>query len=318
MTDTRTWVGIDVSARELVVHVRPANQLSVVANTPRRVQSLVQRLTRLTPTRVVCEATGNYERALLAAAHAAALPLARVNPRQVRDFARCGGFLAKTDAVDAQVLSLFAERMQPPVRPFPAAATQQLASLVTRRRQLVGLITAEQNRRRQAAPAVRASHQRLLRALTRERDRLTTALAAAVQATPALAARATLLRTAPGVGPTLAPTLLALLPELGTLSRRAIAKLVGVAPLNRDSGTHRGRRHCAGGRSAVRAVLYRAVLSALQHNPTIRACYTRLIARPGPAGAYKKIALVACMRKLLIRLNAMLRDTQPWTEEVTG
>jgi transposase len=316
MTTSLTWVGIDVSASELVVHIRPTDVLFAVPNTPRGTKSLFRRLAPLAPTRVVCEATGGYERLLLTAAGTAAvpLPLVRVNPRQVRDFARSCGILAKTDGVDARVLSLFAERVQPPVRALPDAETQHLAALVTRRRQLLDLATMERNRLRQATPALRPSHRTVLRQLTQEVARLDPVIATALQARPDWADRAQVLGTAPGVGPVLIQTLLALLPELGTLSRKEIAKLVGVAPMNRDSGKHQGRRRCTGGRGPVRAVLYMATLCALQHNPTIRASYHHLLEQGGPAAAYKKIAIVACMRKLLVRLNAMVRDGQPWQE----
>ena len=302
------WVGIDVGSTELVVHHRPAARQLTVPNTAAGVRQLVTTLRRLAPAKIVAEATGGYERRLMVACRDAALPLVIVNPRLARRFAESLGRLEKTDAIDAADLALYAERQQPACRPLPDAATLALQDLVTRRRQLVDMRTAEQHRRRQAAPTVRPDLTAHLRHLDTRIAGIDRQLQAAIAAHPAWAANAALLNTAKGAGPVLITTLLALVPELGTLTRRQIAKLIGVAPLAHDSGKRRGRRHCWGGRSAVRAVLYMCMGSAIQHNPTIRVFYQRLIAQGKP----ENVARVACLRKFLVRLNAMVRDGQPW------
>ncbi|MHB0939072.1 MAG: IS110 family transposase [Armatimonadota bacterium] len=302
------WVGIDVGSTDLVVHHRPAARQLTVPNTAAGVRQLVTTLRQLAPAKIVAEATGGYERRLMVACRDAALPLVIVNPRLARRFAESLGRLEKTDAVDAADLALYAERQQPPCRPLPDAATLALQDLVTRRRQLVDMRTAEQHRRRQAAPIVRPDLTAHLRQLDARIARIDRQLQAAITAHPTWAATAALLDTAKGAGPVLITTLLALVPELETLTRRQIAKLIGVAPLARDSGKRRGRRHCWGGRSAVRAVLYMCMGSAIQHNPTIRVFYQRLIAQGKP----EKVARVACLRKFLVRLNAMVRDGHPW------
>ena len=232
-----------------------------------------------------------------------------MNPRQVRDFAKAAGRLAKTDALDAAVLAHFAAAVRPTPRPLPDAATQSLAALVTRRRQLVEMLTAERNRLGSAPRVLRAEIQAHITWLQRRLARLDTDLGQAIQTSPVWRAQDDLLQSVPGVGPVLATTLLASLPELGTLNRRAIAALVGVAPLNRDSGTFRGRRMVWGGRAAVRAVLYMGTLVAVRHNPVLRAFYQRLRA----VGKLPKVALTACMRKLLTILNAMLKHQTRWT-----
>jgi transposase len=257
---------------------------------------------------VVLEATGGIELPLVGALAAAGLPVVVVNPRQVREFARATGRLAKTDAIDAQVLARFAEAVQPALRPLPDAATQQLSSLVTRRRQVIEMLTAEKNRLRTTAPAVRDHVKEHILWLERSLSDLDRELEQAIHSSDIWRAQDDLLQSAPGVGQVLSTTLLAELPELGTLNRKEIAALVGVAPLNRDSGTLRGRRTVWGGRSQVRAVLYMAALVATRFNPVIRAFYQRLQA----AGKPKKVALTACMRKLLTILNAMMRHQIPW------
>ena len=258
---------------------------------------------------MVLEATGGLERLVASTLGTAGLPVAVVNPRQVRDFAKATGRLAKTDALDAQVLAHFAAAVQPPPRPLPDQQTEELAALLTRRRQVVQQLTAEQHRlQRATSQRVRQRIQAHVTWLTRELARVDRDLDQALQASPLWRAQEDLLRQVPGVGPVLTRTLLAELPELGTLSRQQVATLVGVAPLNRDSGTWRGRRSTWGGRRAVRAVLYMAALTATRYPGPIRAFYQRLC-RVGKA---KKVALVACMRKLLTILNAMLRDQAPW------
>jgi len=312
------FVGIDVAKDELVVAVHEDVALETVPNDARGAQQLLARFTAMPPTLIVLEATGGYEIPLVGALSAAGLPVVVVNPRQVRDFAKATGQLAKTDAIDAQVLALFAARVQPEVRPVPDAATRELDAVLGRRRQLLEMLVAERQRLAQARGrgqrAVTVSLKKHIAYLTRELAMVDTELAQLVEASPVWRAKDQLLQSVPGIGPVVARTLLAELPELGTLDRRAIAKLVGLAPLNRDSGTWRGRRMLAGGRARVRAVLYMAGLVASRRNPTLKAFYQRLLA----AGKPKKLALLACCRKLLTILNAMLRNAEPWTPTTTA
>ena len=243
----------------------------------------------------------------------AGLPVVAVNPRQVRDFAKATGRLAKTDALDAAVLALFADRIRPEVRPLPDEETRELEALVVRRRQVVDMITAEKNRLGAAPPSkrVRTAIGKTIKWLQKQLEEIDNDLDGAVRKSPVWREKEDLLKSVKGVGRVMSRTLLSLLPELGTLGRRQIAALVGVAPLNRDSGTQRGRRIVWGGRANVRAVLYMSALAAARSNPTIRAFYKRLVA----AGKLPKVALVACMRKLLTILNAILRTNTPWTSE---
>jgi transposase len=271
--------------------------------------ALVQAAQAQPVTLVVLEATGGYEAPVVAALVTAGLPVAVVNPRQVRDFAKALGQLAKTDRIDAQILALFGARVQPAPRPLPDEATQELEALLTRRRQLLEMLHAERQRRPRArGRIVRRSLDTHIRWLERQVIDTDATLEAAIQASPVWRVQDQLLQSVPGVGPTLARTLLGLLPELGHLDRHHIAALVGVAPLARDSGTLRGRRTCWGGRPAVRTVLYMAALTAARWNPTLRAFYQRLRATGKPA----KVALTAVARKLLVLLNAILRDARPW------
>lgn len=279
-----------------------------MANDERGIRTLVGRLAGDGPALVVLEATGGYELAAVAALAAAGLPVVVANPRQVRDFAKAAGRLAKTDRLDAQVLAHFAAALQPPARPPVAAEALALAALLARRRQLTAMLTAERNRLETTPAPVRAGVERHVAWLEAELAALDGELRQAVQADPAWEERERLLRGVPGVGPVLAATLLAELPELGTVSRQEVAALAGVAPFNRDSGQQRGRRLIWGGRASVRAVLYMACVSAVRHNPVLRAYYQRLLA----AGKPRKVAHVACMRKLLAILNTMLHRRTPW------
>ena len=308
---TLVCVGIDVSQSQLDVAVRPGTHFSA-PNDAHGVVTVVAQLRRLAPVRIVLEATGGLEVPLAGALAADGLPVVVVNPRQVRDFARATGQLAKTDALDAQVLAQFAEVIRPQVRPLPDAQTQALATLTTRRRQLVDMLTAEKNRLRTAAPSIRRSLRTHMAWLQRERTPIDTELAQAIQDSPVWREKDDWLRSVPGVGPVLTTTVLANLPELGTLKNKQIAALVGVAPLNRDSGTLHGKRMVWGGRAQVRAVLYMGAIVAARFNPVIRAFYQRLCA----AGKAKKVALTACMRTLLVILNAMLKHRTPWRTEV--
>jgi transposase len=300
-------IGIDVAKGWLDVARSDAPGVTRFANADGGVAALVAALVSAPPALVVLEATGGYERRVVAALEAAGLAVAVVNPRQVRDFARASGQLAKTDALDAQVLAAYAERMRPEPRPQPAAVRAELASLLARRRQLLEMRTAEQNRRATLAPRLLPgleAHVAWLEEQLAEVDRV---LEETVQEDPTTQAQAQLLQTIPGVGTVVATTMLGLLPELGTLDRRQIAALVGVAPLNRDSGTRQGPRRIWGGRAPVRAALYMASLSAIRHL-AFKPFYQQLKQRGKPT----KVALVAVMRKLLTVANALLRDGVPW------
>jgi len=309
MTSVRIYVGVDVAKDWLDVAQRPEEATWRVSNDDGGVAALVERLVQLRPALIVLEATGGIEMPLVGALVAAHLPTVVVNPRQARQFARATGRLAKTDVIDAQVLAQFGEAVKPEIRSLPDAATQQLSALLLRRRQLVDMLTAEKNRLRTAAPSVRPDIQGHIRWLERRLSELDGQLAQAIRSSPSWRERDNLLKSTPGVGPVLSVTLLAELPELGTLDRKEIAALVGVAPLNWDSGHFRGKRSVWGGRSKVRAALYMAALVAARHNPVIQAFYQRLVA----AGKPKKVALTACMRKLLTILNAMIRHQTPWS-----
>lgn len=304
------YVGIDVAKDRLDVHVLPWGEQVTLPRDGDGLAALLGRLRPLAPVLVVLEATGGFERVVAATLAGAGLPVAVVNPRQVRDFARALGRLAKTDAIDAAVIARFAERIRPPVRPLPDAAQAELAGLVARRRQLVGMLTAERNRQGQAPAALARRIARHVAWLQAELDAVDHDLDRCIRATPAWQAAAELLTSVPGVGPVLSRILLAELPELGTLDRRRIGSLAGVAPMNHDSGQHRGRRAIRGGRSGLRAALYMGALVASRHNAVIRTFYQRLLER----GLAKKAALVACMRKLLVLLNAILRTQQPWRD----
>ena len=309
-------IGIDVAKAELVVAARPTGERWAVANDERGIRTLVERLRAAAPRveLIVLEATGGYELLCVGALAAAGLPVVVANPRQVRDFAKATGQSAKTDRIDADVLALFAERVRPAVRALPDADAQELDALLGRRRQLLEMLQAERNRLGQVfgrgKPLVKKSLRAHLAFLERELRIADTDLGAMIRRSPAWRERDDLLQSVPGVGPVLSLTLLAELPELGRLSRREIAKLVGVAPLSRDSGALRGRRFVQGGRAGVRAVLYMAALVATKRNAVIGAFYQRLLR----AGKPKKLAPVACMRTLLTILNAMARTNTRWQE----
>lgn len=312
MTSTPVYVGIDVAKDHLDVAVGSAGSGWQVRTDEEGIRTLVARLQQSAPVLTVLEASGGYELPAVAALAAAGLPVAVVNPRQVRDFAKSTGKLAKTDALDAQMLALFAERVRPEPRPLPDTQTQELGALLARRRQLVQMRVAEEQRLAQALPVVRPRIARVLALLERELEELDHDLDDRLRQSPLWREQEDLLRGVPGVGPTLTLTLLAELPELGQLSRQQIAALAGVAPFNRDSGTLRGKRRVWGGRASVRAALYMAALVASRHNPVLRTFYQRLCA----AGKPKKVALVACMHKLLTILNAMLKHRTPWLSAV--
>jgi len=313
MTDRR-FVGIDVAKDTLVIAERPSGACRTIENTPRALRAVVrqwQAASDARPALIVLEATGGYEALAASVLAAAGLPVVVINPRQARDFAKATGQLAKTDRIDAGILAQFAAVVQPPIRALADDATRQLETLLHRRDQLIEMLTAEQQRLAQArasAPAVRHSLRQHIAFLAKQLARADAELDACIRASPVWAARDALLQTVPGVGKVIARTLLGALPELGHLSRQAIGKLVGVVPLNRDSGRYRGQRQIAGGRAAVRRKLYMGALVAMRRNPRLRAFYHRLVA----AGKPKKVALVACMHKLLTILNQMMRTATPW------
>ena len=303
-------VGIDVSKAAAVIAVQPTGESWTTEMTATAIDALVPRLLALSPRIVVVEATGGYERPLVAACAAAGVPVVVINPRQVRAFAQAIGRTAKTDTVDAILLATFGERIQPTIRPVPDAAAQALAALVTRRRQLLEMIGMERNRLEQAPPAGRITRdlRNHIRWLERRVEDVDDEIGTAIQASPVWRVQEDLLRSVPGIGPVTARTLLAELPELGRLDRRAIAALVGVAPFNCDSGQHRGKRQIWGGRATVRRTLYMAALVASRFNPPLATFYRRLLALGKP----KKVALVATMRKLLTIVNALLKHQTPW------
>ena len=308
MSKHETHVGIDVARDHLDVQVSGETAPWRVPHTEAGLETLCARLAPGGPARVVVEATGGLELPVAQTLSAAGHAVARVNPRHVRDFGRALGYRAKTDAIDAALPARFAEQIRPAVRPLPDAETQALRALVGRRRQVVRLIAQERTHRHTAAPDMQARIDRHLTWLTEERDQLDQAIARVLQAHTVWRGQVELLMSVPGIGFVVTGVLLAELPELGRLSHRALAALVGVAPFNRDRGHFQGRRMIGGGRAPVRRVLYMATVSAIRANPVIRTFYTRLVARGKP----KKVALVAAMHKLLTLLNAVMRDQTPW------
>lgn len=305
----QTFIGIDVAKDRLDVHVRPSDQAFTVARDSEGLAKLMERLRPLGVYLVVVEATGGFEQTLAAALVSEGMPLAVVNPRQIRDFARATGQLAKTDALDAKAIARFAEAIKPEPRPVPDDQARALGELVARRRQIIEMMTAERNRRRQlSSRRLIKSVDRLLAVLQKELTELEHDIGESIRGTPAWRERDELLRSVPGIGDVVARTLIADLPELGRLDRKQIAALVGIAPLNRDSGRWRGRRTSWGGRAKVRSALYMAALVGSRRNPVLKGFYQRLISFGKP----KKLALTAVMRKLLTILNAMVRDNKRW------
>jgi transposase len=306
------YVGIDVSKARLDVAVWPGAERFSVANDPRGIMEMVEKVAALKAQAVVLEATGGLETLAASELHAAELTVAVVNPRQVREFARSLGRIGKTDRLDALVLAQFAQSAHSndrlPKLHLRDEAEAELKALVTRRRQLLGMLTAESNRRERAPKVIRRSIVASIRALKRSIKAIEQQVREVMSDSPVQQAKAVLLAAVPGVGPQLTATLLAELPELGSLGRRKIASLVGVAPHPHESGKFSGRRRCWGGRATVRTTLYMAALSGVRFNPALRACYQALLGR----GKSRKLALVACMRKLLLILNAILRDRASW------
>ena len=305
------WVGVDVSKARLDVAVRPTGETWSVANDANGIKQLTKVLKKQTLRLIVLEATGGYEQAVTLSLKKVGLSVAVVNPRQVRSFARALGRLAKTDPIDAKLLAHFGEAVQPTAKPSPDQPSIELNQLVTRRRQLVEMLVAERNRRLSAIAAVQRDIEAIVRFLERRLAKIDSEIQKRMNEHPEWRGKAQLLETVPGVGAVLISTLLADLPELGSLTGKQAAALVGVAPFNNDSGTCRGRRRIWGGRSYLRSLLYMSVVSGLRWNYKIRDFYQHLLA----AGKAPKVAIVACMRKLIIILNAMLHSQQAWRAE---
>ncbi len=308
------FVGIDVAKAKLDVGVHPSGESWTIEHDEVGITTVVERLVAAGPTLVILEATGGLELSLAAALIAAAVPVQVVNPRQARDFAKATGQLAKTDRLDALVLARFGAALRPEPRPLPDAALSEVRALVARRRQLQAMVIAEKNRRSGASKRLHAQLDEHLAWLRRAVADLDRDLATTIKGTSAWQTAVTRWRSVPGIGPVVSATLLADLPELGTLTRQQIAALVGVAPLNHDSGAHRGIRSGWGGRAHVRTALYMGALVASRCNPTINAFYHRLLT----AGKPKKLALTAGMHKLLTILNAITRDGASWLDDVTA
>jgi transposase len=308
------FVGIDIAKLSLDIAVTPGDQHFTVPNTDPGVKKLVRRLKALKPQIILLEASGGYEFLLLAALRDAMLPACFINPLQVRQFARSLGITAKTDRLDALVLALFAEKIRPEPRPLPTAQQQELKQLMRRLRQLQGVVQAERNRLKTChSTRVQQSHQNLIQTGLAELKAMEEQIQDFIKQHPLWLEKDRVLTSAPGVGPQTSFSLIAWVPELGALNRKEIAKLVGVAPFNRDSGQWRGRRTIGGGRGQVRRVLYMATLRGVTINPVLKAFYQRLVQQ----GKAKKLALVACMRKLLTILNAMMKNLQPWQPQAS-
>jgi transposase len=301
-------VGIDVSKDRLDVCVRPGGEAFAVSRDAAGIEALLQRLARLSPKLVALEATGGFETVVAASLGAAGLPVVVVNPAQIRAFARAVGKRAKTDPIDAAVIAHFAEATKPQVRPLPDAETERLADLVARRRQIIAMMVAEKQREKRASQRMKTSIARLLKALQAELSELDRDIDEAVRGSPAWREKQDLLSSVPGIGPTIARTLIAELPELGSLDRRQIAALAGLAPWTRQSGKWRGDSFIGGGRASVRSALFMGALTAARFNPILKAFHQRLIAK----GKRKMVAAIAVARKLLTILNAILRDRTPW------
>jgi transposase len=310
MDSATVYVGIDVAKAHLVIAVQPTQTCWEIANEQKAFGPLARQLLALRPTGIIMEATGRYHQPVARALEAAGLPVIVANPRQVHQFGAASGRLAKTDRIDAQVLACYGQAFQPAPRGVRDAEAQELHDLVVRRRQLVRTRVAEQNRLDGVSSVVAASGKRMLRALAREITAIEAAIDVRLQG-DRWRGTAAIVASVPGIGPQSTRTLLTELPELGTLNDKQVAALMGVAPLNNDSGTFRGQRTTWGGRKQARSVLYMAAMSAIRCNPDLRAFYARLLARGKP----KKVALIATLRKLVVLLNALVRQRRMWTPE---
>ena len=311
MTEEIVCVGVDIAKNTLDVAASNLNETRQFDNDHKGITSAVRYISGFKPTRIILEATGNYEMPLAASLQTSRLPVVIVNPRQVRDFARATGVLAKTDRIDARILALFGLRVQPEIRLLPNQKAREMGNLLARRRQLIEMLTAEHNRLLQADDSIRPGIEIHIKWLEEAISTINDDLDRQIRSSPAWFQKDNLLKSVPGIGKVVSTTLLIELPELGQLNRRKIAALVGVAPLNRDSGTMRGKRTVWGGRAKLRSVLYMAALVGVRRNPVIAAFYQRLL----DAGKVKKVALVACMRKLLTIINAMIRTMTIWNPE---
>jgi transposase len=310
--ESKTYIGIDVSKNTLDVALHGEQKTWTFTNDQHGIEKAVKLLKSLSPELTVLEATGSYEFPVAAELGISGVPTVVVNPRQIRDFARSAGVLAKTDTLDARIIARFAATVQPIPRPMPDVEAQELGAIIARRRQIVGMLTAEKNRLGNAIKTIQPCIRSHIVWLDKELDDINGRLIQKVKDSPIWQEKDKILQSVPGVGPTISATLLAELPELGNLNRKQVAALVGVAPLNRDSGMMRGKRTSWGGRKTVRKALYMATLTATRFNPLIKHFYERLCT----AGKVKKVALTACMRKLLTVLNAMIKNHTCWQSRV--
>jgi transposase len=308
MENIGQWVGIDISKATLDVHLRPLGKTFQVANKETAISGLIEELQTYSLNLIVLEATGGLETELLIQLQAAQLPVALINPRQGRDFAKAAGKLAKTDAIDAQVLAHFGEALKPQVVAMESDSARQLKELISRRRQVVEIQTAEKNRRDRSRGKALTDIEQHLEYLEQSLKKLNQEIEELTQSNQAWIEKVNLLKTIPGIGQVISTTLVSYLPELGQLTAKQISRLVGVAPINHDSGQHKGKRMINGGRAPVRASLYMGAVVAIRHNPIIKDFYERLLSRGKP----KKLAITACVRKMLVILNAMVRDQKPW------
>ena len=308
MENIGQWVGIDISKATLDVHLRPLGKTFQVANKETAISGLIEELQTYSLNLIVLEATGGLETELLIQLQAAQLPVALINPRQGRDFAKAAGKLAKTDAIDAQVLAHFGEALKPQVVAMESESVRQLKELISRRRQVVEIQTAEKNRRDRSRGKALTDIEQHLEYLEQSLKKLNQEIEELTQSNQAWIEKVNLLKTIPGIGQVISTTLVSYLPELGQLTAKQISRLVGVAPINHDSGQHKGKRMINGGRAPVRASLYMGAVVAIRHNPIIKDFYERLLSRGKP----KKLAITACVRKMLVILNAMVRDQKPW------
>jgi transposase len=308
MENIGQWVGIDISKATLDVHLRPLGKTFQVANKETAISGLIEELQTYSLNLIVLEATGGLETELLIQLQAAQLPVALINLRQGRDFAKAAGKLAKTDAIDAQVLAHFGEALKPQVVAMESDSARQLKELISRRRQVVEIQTAEKNRRDRSRGKALTDIEQHLEYLEQSLKKLNQEIEELTQSNQAWIEKVNLLKTIPGIGQVISTTLVSYLPELGQLTAKQISRLVGVAPINHDSGQHKGKRMINGGRAPVRASLYMGAVVAIRHNPIIKDFYERLLSRGKP----KKLAITACVRKMLVILNAMVRDQKPW------
>ena len=313
MNTQHKFIGIDVSKDSLDVCLRPEGKKWSIEYNDKEIKSLVKQLLAIEPSLIVIEATGGLEIQLVSQLAAAKLPVVVCNPRQIRDFAKATGKLAKTDKIDAEVIAHFADAIRPEIRPLKDEQTQKLTELLARRSQLVDMLTAEKNRLQQATTTLKKDIQSHITWLEKHLENIEVDLKELIKETPVWREKDKIIQSIPGVGPIMSSVLLSCLPELGTINRRQVASLVGVAPFNRDSGKFKGKRAIWGGRASVRSVLYMCALTAIRCNPIIKSFYNRLI----KAGKLPKVAITACMRKLLVTLNVMVKNGTAWGQNIS-